>query len=287
MNASMPAFSPVNLEPTARSVRSMMVWVLIALLPGIAMRMAAFGFGVLWRIGVALAFAVLVEALLLQLRGQSLRRYLFDGSAAITAVLLVLCLPPTVPWWIVACGVLAALAFGKHLYGGLGRNPFNPAMLGVAVVLLCFSDTLAPTSAGNAASNNQDWFWIAGIDALGGCLLLWLGIVRWQTPLAVLAGAALCAAALGLVGDAPSTRELFAGNLVLAAFFVASDPVSGCVTPRGRWIFGSGVGLSMVLLQRFGSFAGAVPFAVLLMNGAAPWIDTHAPPRRLSEQQDG
>ena len=287
MNMAASAVPPSSWQSTTRSVRNLMGWVLIALLPGIAERVRESGIDLLVQIAVALAFALLIEAVLLRLRGQPLRMFLFDGSAAVTAVLFALCLPLTAPWWIVASGMCAALLLGKHLYGGLGRNPFNPAMLGVALALVCFPGTLITTSVAGHVPGAHAWIGIAIADALGGLILLWLRIVRWQTPLAVLAGAAICTVAMGFVGDAISLDKLFAGNLVLAAFFIASDPVTGCVTPRGRWVFGLGVGLLMVSLQRFAANVGSLPFAVLLMNCAAPWIDAHAQPRRLAEHRHG
>ena len=280
----LPPSSPPS---TTRSVRNTMGWVLIALLPGIAVRVRGSGINLLLQIAVALAFALMAEAVLLRLRGQTLRIFLFDGSAAVTAMLFALCLPATVPWWVVAAGMCAALLFGKHLYGGLGRNPFNPAMLGVALVLVCFSGTLAANAIASDSWDNPDWIWIASADALGGVLLLWLRIVRWQIPLAVFAGAAVGAGMLWLGENAVALHELLASNLVLAAFFIASDPVSGCVTPRGRWLFGAGIGLSMALLDRYASAATGLPFAVLLMNCAAPWIDRQLQPSRLVPQRHG
>ncbi len=273
--------------PTTRSVRNRMGWLLIALLPGIAGRVREAGVGMLQQLAFALGFALLIDALLLRLRGQTLRAGRIDGSAAVTAVLFALCLPTLAPWWVIALGIGAALLFGQFLYGGLGRNPFHPAMLGIALVLVCLPGTLAPVTAASHLPGDQAWFQIAALDALGGAWLVWLRIVRWQTPLAVLAGAALGAALLGFAAHAPTLRELFAGNLVLAAFFIASDPVSGCVTPRGRWVFGLGVGLLQVMLQHIGTLALGLPFAVLLMNGAAPWIDRRVQPARLAEQPHG
>jgi electron transport complex protein RnfD len=265
----------------------MMSWVLIALIPGIVARVVVLGPNVLPQVTIAQVFGMLAETLLLALRGQSLRRFLFDGSAAVAAVLLALCLPPNSRWWVTAFGACAALLFGKHLFGGLGRNPFNPAMLGVALVVACFPAALAAASAASHGLDDLAWFWIGGFDALGGAILVWLRIVRWQTPLAVLAGAVTCMAALQLAGKGMALHDLLAGNLLLAAFFIASDPVTGCVTPRGRWIFGLGVGLLVVLLQWVGASIGSLPFAVLLMNCAAPWIDTQRQPRRLAEQRHG
>lgn len=279
------ASTPSSL-PATRSVRNRMGWLLAVLLPAIAMRVRVSGSDLLFQIAVALAFALLVEAMLLRLRGQSWV-FLLDGSAAVTALLFAVCLPQTTAWWIVAFGLFAALALGKHVYGGLGRNPFNPAMLGVALVLVCFPATLATGQAGIHSLSNQEWMAIASADAFGGMLLLWLQVVRWQIPLAVLAGAAFCDVALLLGGAAIAPHDLLAGNLMLAAFFIATDPASGSTTRRGRWLFGLGTGCWMVILMRFGAGAGSLPFAILLMNCAAPWIDQSTQPRRLAESRHG
>ena len=283
MNMTASILPPASRLSTTRSVRNMMGWVLIALLPGIAARVRVSGIDLLLQIALALAFALLVEAVLLRLRRQPLRVFLFDGSAAVTAALFVLCLPTTASWWMLVSGICAALLLGKHLYGGLGRNPLNPAMLGVALVLVGFHDTLAAHAIDSNSWSNQTWMGIAMMDALGGVLLLWLRIVRWQIPLAVFAGAAIGAGVSWLGDDALVLRGLLAGNLVLAAFFIASDPVSGCITPRGRWLFGVGIGLLIVLLDRYASATASLPFAVLLMNCAAPWLDRKMQPPRPAE----
>jgi len=118
---------------------------LLALLPGTAAMTVFFGPGVLWQIALAVALALALEALMLRLRGQPLRPFLTDLSAPLTAVLFALCLPPLAPWWLAAIGMFAAIVVAKHLFGGLGHNLFNPAMVGLAVVLLAsFMGTVTP-----------------------------------------------------------------------------------------------------------------------------------------------
>ena len=115
-----------------------MGWVLVALVPAVATHVVFFGPGLLVQICIGVITALAAEALALRLRGKSMRPFLTDGSAIITAVLLALCLPPLAPWWLVASGVAFAILLAKHLYGGLGANPFNPAMVGYAVLLVSF-----------------------------------------------------------------------------------------------------------------------------------------------------
>lgn len=119
------------------SVQSIMFNVSIALIPAIAVYAWLFGAAILINIVLAVILALVFEALILKLRSRALTP-LTDGSAVLTAVLLALSLPPLAPWWLIAVGVLFAIVVAKHLYGGLGFNPFNPAMIGYAVLLISF-----------------------------------------------------------------------------------------------------------------------------------------------------
>ena len=112
--------------------------VLLALLPGMLAMTYYFGWGVVINVVLAVGFALTSEALMLWLRKQPLKMFLTDNSAVVTAVLFALALPPLSPWWLIAVGVGFAIIVAKHLYGGLGHNPFNPAMAGYVVLLVAF-----------------------------------------------------------------------------------------------------------------------------------------------------
>ncbi|HEY0906196.1 MAG TPA: electron transport complex subunit RsxD [Methylophilus sp.] len=122
----------------APSVSTIMLKVLLALVPAIAVYVWQFGGGVLVTLALATVTALATEAALLRLRNRPLRPYLSDLSAVITAWLLALAIPPLTPWWLIVVGTLFAIVFAKQLYGGLGYNPFNPAMVGYAVLLISF-----------------------------------------------------------------------------------------------------------------------------------------------------
>jgi electron transport complex protein RnfD len=320
--------------------------VLVALLPGTAAQAIWFGPGVLIQIGLAVGFALAFEALMLILRRQPLRPFLGDLSAPVAAILFALCMPPLAPWWVAAIGMFAAMVVAKHLYGGLGYNLFNPAMVGYAAVLICFPLELSrwpaaqfadatvsmgdalraillsvPPSAGwdavaqptpldalrvgeskgltlrevgDAAVFGQfgarGWEWVAAGHALGGLLLLSLRIIPWQVPVALLAAVVVVSTPLHLYDPdlyPGALQQLAMGGLVLAAFFIATDPVSGCTTPRGRLVFGAGVALLALAIRRWGAYPDGVAFAVLLMNCAAPWIDLHTRPRIFGEPRSG
>lgn len=130
-----PAFlAAAGPPPTAHLMR----WVIIATLPGLTVMTYYFGLGVVTNVLLAALMALAAEALILQLRHRRLRPALNDSSALLTGVLLGASLPPASPWWLIGVGVCAAIVVAKQLYGGLGHNPFNPAMVGYALLLVSF-----------------------------------------------------------------------------------------------------------------------------------------------------
>ena len=129
--------------PPQSTVAGVMRQVLYALLPGIIAYTWFFGPGILIQILLAVIFALLFETLMLKARKHPLKPFLGDWSAVVTAVLFALCLPPLAPWWVALVGMLFAIVVAKHLYGGLGQNMFNPAMVGYVVVLISFPQVMA------------------------------------------------------------------------------------------------------------------------------------------------
>ncbi len=122
----------------APSVSSIMLKVLLALIPGLLAYLWVYGGGILVTLTIAIASALFFEFVLLKWRGRPVKPFLSDLSAVVTASLLALSIPPLAPWWLVIVGVFFAIAVAKHPYGGLGYNPFNPAMVGYAALLISF-----------------------------------------------------------------------------------------------------------------------------------------------------
>jgi electron transport complex protein RnfD len=326
--------------PPRSTVRGVMLQVVYALVPGIAAYAWYFGPGILVQIALACIFAWILEASCLAARRKPLRPFLGDFSAIVTAVLFALCLPPLAPWWIALIGMFFAIVVAKHVFGGLGHNLFNPAMIGYAVVLISFPqemtawlpalsiaahdltvgdvlttiatghppgglawdaitgatplDTIRNSvAAGRMISEARQspifgdfgglgWEWIANWYALGGFWLLWRRIIGWQVPVTMIGSVVVLGLAAYLTdpGSNPAPlQHVFSGALVLGAFFIATDPVSGCASPRGRMIFGAGVGVITLVIRRWGAYPDGVAFAVLLMNMAAPLIDRYTRPR--------
>ena len=129
---SSPYVAPGN------SLKRLMIQVIIALLPGTIAYAWHFGPGVIVNIVIAILFALLFEAVILKLRAKPVMPHLTDFSAVVAAWLFALCLPMHIPWWLVLVGIGFTMVAGKHLYGGLGFNPFNPAMVGYVVLLISF-----------------------------------------------------------------------------------------------------------------------------------------------------
>ncbi|VXC81620.1 electron transport complex subunit RsxD [Serratia oryzae] len=121
-----------------QSTRRIMLWVMLACIPGMAAQVWFFGYGNLVQTALAMVTALLAEAAVLALRKQPVRARLADNSALLTALLLGISLPPLAPWWMIVIGTLCAIVIAKQLYGGLGQNPFNPAMVGYVVLLISF-----------------------------------------------------------------------------------------------------------------------------------------------------
>lgn len=289
------------------SVQRIMQQVLLALIPAAAVHVWLFGPGLLVNAAIATTAALAAEALMLRLRGRPLLPELADGSAPVTAILLAFALPPVVPLWLPAFGAVFAIVFAKHLYGGLGYNPFNPAMVGYAMLLVSFpvemtqwpvpwdsvsgATPLDHLRTGIAAGATvpelatpprfgyiagAGWEWLSLAVLAGGLWLLHLRVIRIPIPLAVLGSVAVLATVFWLLDPlrfASPLVHLFSGATMLCAFFIATDPVTAATTPRGRILYGLGIGALLWTLRTFGGYPDAVAFAVLLMNMAAPAID--------------
>ncbi|OGV72979.1 MAG: electron transport complex subunit RsxD [Methylophilales bacterium RIFCSPHIGHO2_02_FULL_57_10] len=323
-----------------------MLKVLLALVPGIAAYVWMFGSGILVSLVLASITAIVSEAVMLKLRRRPVMPFLLDGSALVTAWLLALALPSLAPWWLIVVGTLFAIVIAKQLYGGLGYNPFNPAMVGYAVLLISFPVLMtqwpAPLAiAGAKLSFIDQWHYIfnrilpdgVGLDAissatpldtlktqlrlqhsmaeitaatmfgalggkggelvagaylLGGLYLLQQRIISWHIPAAFLGALALMAGAFHLIDSAQYAGpvfHLFSGAAMLCAFFIATDPVSGPTTPKGKLVFAAGVGVLTYFIRVFGGYPDGVAFAVLLMNICVPLIDAHTQPRVFGHQK--
>ncbi|PRY65706.1 electron transport complex protein RnfD [Vreelandella songnenensis] len=173
LHASQATDAPVSMTSTSPTA-PLMRWVMAATLPGIIAMTAWFGLGVLSNIVLAAAFGLLLESVVLRLRKRPVVPALNDSSALLTGVLLGASLPPASPWWLIGVGMVAAVVIAKQLYGGLGHNPFNPAMVGYALLLVSFPAYMTLWAPPQPLISDTLWAQIMGtlpatqIDALSG-----------------------------------------------------------------------------------------------------------------------
>ena len=278
-----------------------MIRVAVALVPAALAAAWCFGPGVLANIAIAVVAGVVVEAAWVWARSRSLDA-VKDGSTPVTCALIALCVPPGLHPGILLVAVVIAVIVAKQLYGGLGRNLFNPAMAGYAAVLVAYPQAFASWDAATGATAldafrfregaTVDEIWAApafgllgarGFEIVGGAALaggLYLCAVRianWRFPVAVLGTLGICAA-LGYDNGSSSSLgsplfHWFSGGTMLAAFFIATDPVTAPSVPAAQWIFGIGIGVAIFVIRAFGGYPDGIAFAVLLGNLAAPALD--------------
>ncbi len=280
----------------------------------IALAPAALGALFYFRAGAAI---VMVSAIASCLLTEYLcARYLFgqrvvidDWSAVICGLLLSFTLPPTLPWWTAAVGGACAIFFGKAVFGGIGQNILNPALVGRAILLASWPVAMttwkAPATALDgvtsatplgmvkeaAAGANLPAYadlFIGNISGslgetsallllVGAAYLFYRKIITWHIPVPFVAAVFV----LSLFTGRDPLSEILSGGLILGAFFMATDMVTSPVTPRGRVIFGASCGFLTWLIRNFGGYPEGVCYAILIMNAVAPLIDRYTIPREF------
>jgi len=310
--APMPV-APAPHLATSRTTRAVMVDVLIALAPVFAVGCYVFRWRAAMQVGICAASCVVFEALWQALRRR--RQTTGDFSAAVTGVILGLSIPWTAPWYVGVLGSAVAILIVKMLFGGLGANIFNPAMGGRAFLQACFAGKMttytlagqAPPGAADAitratplAAGKFDQIAYALKDLavgtvngsvgetsaiaciVGGAYLLVRRSASWRLPAGMLIAAAVVAGIHQLADPDAALdvgRHLLAGAMLFGAFFIVTDPATSPLSKRGRWIYGAGVGVLVMLIRLFANVPEGVMYDVLVMNMTVPLIDRWTVPR--------
>ena len=320
------------------SVSRIMYTVSISLLPAGAAAVYTYGLRTLWIILISVLSAMLAEAL--SCRVMKKPSTLSDGSALLTGLLLAYNVSAQVPLWLPAVGSVFAIIVGKQVFGGLGYNPMNPALLGRSFLLASWPTHMtvfsgAPPRGGtvsgidifteatplNVLRQSRDILGNAAdypiekvtqaheavgklydsLDALffgqiGGCIgetsafLLLIGAaflmttryIGWKIPFSYIGTVALLSWIFGGTDGLFSGNVLFhifAGGLILGAFYMATDMVTSPVTFKGRLIFGTGCGVITVLIRQVGGYPEGVSYSILLMNLVVPLLDRWTRPK--------
>ena len=311
--------APAPHVQSAQSTASSMRDVIVALMPALVVSTVVFGMDVLRVVALSVAACVAFEYLIQRflVRGPLT---VSNGSAAVTGVLLAFNLPASIPWWIVVIGAFVAIAIGKMTFGGLGKNPFNPALVGRVFLLIAYpvqmtsfpmpvngafdalsgATPLAAVKHGAAADvvGVQELLLgnmpgslgeVAALALLAGfAYLLWRRVIRWHVPVTVLATMAVFAFVYalgkGMTGAALWQLPLFhvlAGGAILGAVFMATDYSTSPMTVRGGVIFAAGIGVITMLIRLWGAYPEGMSFAILIMNACVPLINKYVKPKRF------
>ena len=270
--------------------------VVIALVPALIAAVWIFGLRSLLVTAVSVAAAVLTEYVFEKAVGRDVT--VSDFSAVVTGMLLAFNLPVTIPLWQAALGSIVAILVVKQLFGGIGRNFANPAIVGRIVLFLSFSKTMTAWQFPDAVSSATPLALMragdmAALPSLGqmflglkgGCLgevsglalligfayLLIRKVISWHTPVVFVGVVFLLSWPLG--GSLTyALCQILSGGLLLGAIFMATDYATTPSTNFGRVLFGLGCGLFTVLIRQWGSYAEGVSFAILFMNILTPYL---------------
>ncbi len=249
---------------------------------------------------VSYGASLTVEILFARFRKKEL-----DYGWMVTPLIFTLFLPPTLPLWMAVVGSSFGTFFGKSLFGGLGKNIFNPAVVGVLFITISFPADMATTwldpiseviksttplielNSGAVFNYSIAELMIGQVSgALGetfklgiivlGLALIVMRIIDWRIPVFYL-GSVFVFTYIGHMIDPATYKDpvlsLLVGGVMFAAFFVATDPVTSPELPGGRIVYAIGLGIITVIIRYYAAFSEGVIFAVIIMNAVAPLID--------------
>jgi len=288
-----------------RTTRRIVYEVIGALIPAAAFGVWLFGISGLWILLVCIGGCVLTEWGVQKLRKKPVT--VADGSAILTGLLLAMVLPPELPLWMAGVGAFVSILIGKQLFGGLGQNIFNPALIGrafltaafpVSMTTWIFPDGISSATPLALAKFESEIVLLKSliIGKVGGCLgetsavLLIVGglyllirrIIDWRVPLGIFATVFIFAAVVNFFKPIGSGLfHLFSGGLMIGAWFMATDPVTSPLTKSGRWIFAIGIGILVMIIRVWGGLPEGVMYAILIMNALCPLINRYTIPRQL------
>ena len=280
---------------SADSTQKIMQRVCLALVPTLIVSIIWFGINALILTAVTVAACVLFEMGYCKLMGKE--NPTGDFSAVVTGMLLAFNMPATLPWWMAIVGAFIAIGIVKLLFGGLGYNFANPAIVARIALAVGFAgrmasyplpangiDALASATPLAVASEVGSAGYVTLLIGqhggvlgetcaitilLGGIYLIWTKVISPVIPVTYLATVAVLSVCFGM----DPIYQLLSGGLMLGAFFMATDYVTSPTTDKGKVVFGLGLGLITMMIRRFGTMNEGVSFAILLMNLVVPYID--------------
>ena len=294
-------------------IKRYMAIAIIALLPATGASIIFYGWAAVKIIAVSYVAGGIVEVIFALVRKKEI-----EEGFLVTGLIFPLVLPPTVPLWVVAVGIVVGVFFGKEVFGGTGRNIFNPALVGRLFITIAFPGIMSaswqvPFSDAITTATPLSLFKTSGgltpyIDLLlgqtagsmgelfrlgiiaGGIFLMLTRVSNWRVPLSYLASVALFSFFGHLFlaeAVAPPLFQLLSGGLLFGAMFMATDPVTSPMTRGGKIIFGLACGLFTILIRSFSGFTEGVMFSIILMNALTPLVDQMVLHRKYRGRTDG
>jgi Na+-translocating ferredoxin:NAD+ oxidoreductase subunit D len=301
------------------SVRKIMWSVVLALMPAFVVSIFYFGFPVviltLVSVGCCVLFEYLIQRFILKVKPT-----VSDGSAVVTGLLLAFNVPSSLPVWMMVVGALVAIGIAKMPFGGLGHNPFNPALVARVFLLIAFpvamttwptptpvwsvSDIVTgPTPLGilkEGGSAELPTYMNMLVGQMGGsfgevsAIALLIGavfllirkVITWHIPVSFMLTVFLFSGLFWLIDPTQYANPFFhllAGGLVLGACFMATDMVTSPMTPAGMIVFGIGCGLLTIIIRMFGAYPEGVSFSILIMNALVPLINKAFKPKTFAK----
>lgn len=294
---------------TKETVDDVMYDVIIALLPALLAACYFFGIRAIVVTAVSILSCMVTEFVCQKLMKQDVQ--IFDGSAIITGILYAFVIPPYMSLIYVVVGAVVSIALGKMVFGGLGHNIFNPALVGrafvqaswpVAITTFMYDDVGGATlldamkrglATDSALIEGGNLYLNTFIGRMGGCLgetsvlaillgglyLIYKKQIDWKVP-TIMIGTVFIAS---LIAGANPFLHIFSGGLFLGAFFMATDMVTSPHTTKGRAIFAFGIGILVSLIRFKGGYPEGVAYSILIMNGFVPLINRYTSPKKFGE----
>lgn len=304
------------------TTRRIMYTVSLSLIPALGMSVYLFGWDAMRVIFLSAVSCVAVEAIWSRLVSYKID-YL-DGSALLTGLLLAMNVPANSPWWMILIGSVVAIVLGKQVFGGIGQNIFNPALVARVFLFISFpvemtSWPVPNTSTADAATGATPLGILKteGVGALsdtglstlalgtmpgslgemsalalliGAAFLFYKKYLTWEIPVFFIGTVFVFTGIFYLIDPgtyADPLFHMFSGGLFLGALYMATDMVTSPLTFKGKILFGFGCGLFTAVIRLFGSYPEGVSFAILLMNAMVPLLDKYFPDKKFGMVQNG
>lgn len=307
---------------SGESVKKIMWSVVLALVPAFLVSVFYFGLPVIILTLVSVGCCVLFEYLI-QRFIMKVEPTVSDGSAVVTGMLLAFNVPANLPIWMLVVGAIVAIGIAKMPFGGLGHNPFNPALVARVFMLIAFPVAMTtwpvaepiwgfadavtgptplgllkegatvdmsqmPTYTNMLVGQMGGSFGEVSAIALliGAAFLMWKRVISWHIPVSFLLAVFVFAGIFWLIDPTHYANPFFhllTGGLILGAFFMATDMVTSPVSTRGMLVFGCGCGLLTIIIRLFGAYPEGVSFSILIMNSLVPLINKGFKPKTYAK----